>query len=334
MAVTFDQIVKDLKSENYRPIYFLYGEEPYFIDFITDYLSNNVLDEAEQSFNQTILYGRDCDAGAILECAKRFPMMANHQVVIVREAQQLRKIEDLASYVEKPLDSTVLVLCYKYKKPDKRKSFFKLLAKNSVFFESKKLYDNKIPAWINSYLTSKRMRITPKASAMLTEYLGTDLSKIANELDKLLLNLEDGLEITPKHIEENIGISREYNTFELQDALGKHDVMKANRIVQGFSQNPKQHPLVVTISSLYNFYSKILTYHFLKDKSERSVASALRIHPFFVKDYQGAVRYYSARKTVEIIGNLREFDLKSKGLNNSSTSDGELLRELVYRILH
>ncbi|MGD1846742.1 MAG: DNA polymerase III subunit delta [Salibacteraceae bacterium] len=334
MAATFDQIVKDLKTGQYRPIYFLFGEEAYFIDYITDYIANHVLDESEQAFNQTVVYGRDTDAATVIEVAKRFPMMANHQVVIVREAQQMRKIEDLAAYVENPLSSTVLVLCYKYKKPDKRKAFFKALAKNSVFFESKKLYDNQIPAWINKYLVSKRMRISPKASVLLTEYLGTDLSKIANELDKLLLNLPEGLEITPQHIEENIGISREYNTFELQNALGKHDVMKANRIVQGFSQNPKQHPFVVTVSSLYNFFSKILTYHFLKDKSERSVASALRIHPFFVKDYQTASRYYNPRKTVEIIGSLREYDLKSKGWNNASTPDGELLRELVYKILH
>lgn len=334
MSATFQSIMADLKRKVYHPVYFLCGEEPYYIDKITDFIANNVLEEHEREFNQTVIYGKETEIANVIEYAKQFPMMANHQVVIVKEAQNLRKIEDLQSYLENPSKSTVLVLAHKYKKPDKRKAFGKKLAKHSVYFESKKLYENKIPDWISSYLSERKYRISPKASLLVTEYLGTDLSKVANELDKLMLNLPEGTEISPKDIEENIGISKDFNTFELQGALGKKDLYKANLIAQHFALNAKEHPLVVTISSLYTYFSKILGYHFLKDRSQATVATALKVHPFFVKEYELAARNYPAKKAVAIIRYLKDFDLRSKGVNNPSTSDGELLKELVFKILH
>ena len=326
--------MSDLKKGAWQPVYFLCGEEAYFIDQITDYIADNVLQDFEKEFNQTVLYGRETEVGAVIESAKRFPMMASHQVVIIKEAQYLRKIDDLAGYLDNPSPTTVLVLAHKYKKPDKRKAFGKTVAKKSVYFESKKLYENQVPDWVTSYLSGKKFSIGPKAALMLTEYLGTDLSKIANELDKLMLNLEPGTTVTPLHIEQNIGMSKDYNTFELQAALGKKDILKANRIAQHFSRNPKEYPLVVTISSLYTYFSKILGYHFLKDRSPQKVASALRVHPFFVKEYEAAARLYPAKKAVAVIRYLRDYDLRSKGVNNVSTPDGELLKELVYKILH
>ena len=330
----FEEILRDLKNQQYRPIYFLHGEESYFIDVISDYIANHVLDEGERDFNQTILYGRDTDPDTIVEHAKRYPMMAPYQVVIVKEAQNIRKLDALQPYFENPLSTTVLVICHKHKSPDKRKAFYKSLSKNAVVLESKRLYENQVPTWVQSFLKSRNYGITPKASMLLTEFLGTDLSKIANELEKLMLNVPAGTEINPHHIEMNIGISKDYNTFELQDALSKKDILKANRIVTNFAQNSKDHPLVVTLSSLYGYFSKLLTYHFMKDRTDQKVASALRVHPFFVKDYKAAARVYSPRKTVDIIGYLKDYDLKSKGVNNTSTTDGELLKELIYKILH
>ena len=232
--MTFEQILSDLKNKVYHPVYFLMGEEPYFIDVITDYIARNVLDESEKGFNQTILYGRDTDVLTIISQAKRFPMMASHQVVIIKEAQSIRNIEDLLPYIENPLKSTLLVICYKYKTLDKRKKFTKEVGKNSILFEAKRLYENQIQNWINVYLKEKGYQINPKASLLLTEFLGTDLSKIANELEILMLNIplksngSDLLTITTEHIEENIGISKDFNNFELHNALGTCNILKAN----------------------------------------------------------------------------------------------------------
>lgn len=332
--MTFDQIIANLKRKVYHPVYFLQGDEPYFIDQITSYIEDNVLDDMEKEFNQTVLYGRDVDAGQIMECAKRFPMMSNHQVVIVREAQGMRKIEDLEAYVDNPLESTILVLCHKYKSIDKRKKFAKTVAAKGVLFESKKLYENKVPDWISSYCTGKGHQVETKATILLTEFLGTDLAKISNELDKLALNMQAGETITPDHIERYIGISKDYNNFELQNALGHKDVLKANRIVTYFAGNEREHPLVVTLGILYGFFSKLLCYHYLTDKSRNNVASVLRVNPFFVKDYQQAAQAYSAKKVVRIISYLRDYDLRSKGVGNVTATQGELLKELVYKILH
>lgn len=333
--MSYEEILQDLKNKQYRPIYFLMGEEPYFIDLITRHIEENVLSEEEKTFNQIVLYGKDTDVPGVIDAARRFPMMASHQVVIVKEAQTLERIEDLIHYVENPLASTLLVINYRYKKLDKRTKFFKALEKNGVILDSRRLYDDKIPAWISSYLVSRGYKIEPKAAMILTEYLGNDLGKVANELEKLILIIGDGKEtINAGHIEENIGISKDYNNFELNNALARRNVLKANRIIRYFESNPKANPITLSITSIYFFFSKLLNYHFLKDKSRRNVAAALKIDPYFVTDYENAAKVYNPANTVRVISLLREYDLKSKGFGNVSTSHGDLLKEMVYKIMH
>ena len=332
--MTFEEIISNLKKKIYHPIYFLMGEETYFIDKISDYISDNVLTDAEKGFNQTILYGKDTEPHNIIANARRFPMMSNHQVIVVREAQNIKKIEDLESYAKNPLKSTILVINYKYKTLDKRKTFAKLIDQKGVLFEAKKIYDNQLPAWIISYLKNQNYTIAPQAAAMLSEYLGADLSKVANELDKLIISLPAGTQITPDHIEKNIGISKEFNVYELQNALGERNLLKANRIVNYFGANPSSNPMPVIISGLFSYFSKILNYHFLEDKSQNNVASVLSVHPFFVKTYVAAAKNYNIKKLVEIISILREYDMKSKGWGNVSASPADLQREMIYRILH
>lgn len=332
--MSYKKIISDLEKKIYHPIYFLFGDEPYYIDLITKYISEHVLDESEKAFNQTVIYGKDITVEDVDNAARRYPMMANHQVLIVKEAQHLKNIEKLVYYAEKPLKSTILVINYKYKKPDARKKFFKILKQNSVYFESKKLYDNQVPDWISNYLKEKDYQITTKASMLLTEFLGTELSKIKNELDKLMLVMPAGSKISDADIEKNIGISKDYNNFELQNALRDRDSLKAFRIAKHFAANPKDNPLILTITSLYHFFAKILTYHYLKDKSKNNAAAELKVHPFFVKDYQKAAQTYPVSKAVKIISYLREYDMRSKGWGNVSTSHADLLRELLYKILN
>jgi DNA polymerase III subunit delta len=330
----FEQIIAELKNKVYRPVYVLMGEEPFFIDQISDYIEEHVLDESEKSFNLTISYGKDTDVQTLISYAKRFPMMANHQVIIIKEAQNLDKIDDFLSYVENPLKSTILVLCYKYKTLDKRKAFTKSVAKHGVLFESDKLYDNQLPEWITNLIKQKGYSISPKASVLLSEYLGSDLTRIVNELGKVMLNVPINTEITADHIEQNIGISKDFNIFELQKAIGVKNIFKANQIITYFAANPKDNPLIVTLANFYQFFSKILIYHSLSDKSRNAVASALSINPYFINDYQIAAKNYSQTKLITIIGYLHEYDLKSKGMDNISADDGELLKELLYKILH
>jgi DNA polymerase-3 subunit delta len=333
--MSFEEIIQQLKEKKYRPVYFLMGEEPYFIDRITDHIAEHVLTEEEKTFNQTILYGKDTDVPTIINTARRFPMMASRQVVIIREAQNLDKIEDLIHYIDNPLDSTILVVNYKYKKLDKRKKLYKALEQKSILFESKKLYEDKVPQWISTYLRSRGKTIEPKAAVILTEYLGSDLAKIANELEKLVLVLKPEQDvITARDIERNIGISKDYNNFELNNALAQRNVLKANRIVQYFGANQKNHPLAFTIPTIYSFFSKVLRYHFLTDKTTRNVASVLGIQPFFIREYELAARNYTIAKTVQVISLLREYDLRSKGFHAASAPPGELLKELIYKIIH
>jgi DNA polymerase-3 subunit delta len=320
----FNVIMSELKKKVYRPIYFLMGDEPYFIDMISDYIEKNVLDDTEKEFNQTVLYGRDVTAADVIGASKRFPMMSEHQVIVVKEAQNIKDLvgkdkegekqkekvkSPFEAYLENPQKSTILVICYKYKSIDKRTSIAKQIDKNAVLFESKKIYDNQVPDWINNYLKGKEYTVGPKASALLTEYLGTNLSK-------------------------NIGISKDYNVFELQTAIGKKEVLKANRIINFFASNEKENPMVVTISSLYGYFCKLLTYQFLADKSKGSVAGALGVHPFFVGDYERAAKNYPVGKLKSIFSFLREYDLKSKGVDRGSATEGELLKELLFKILH
>ena len=276
------QIIGDIKQGTIAPIYFLMGEEPYYIDGISDYIEDHLLSEEEKGFNQMVLYGRDITIEDIVSNAKRYPMMAERQVVIVKEAQELsRTIENLVSYVENPQPTTVLVICYKYKKLDARKKLAKTIKKSGVLFESNKLYENQVPDWIRRVLAGKGYTITPKASQMLTEFLGNNLSKVNNELEKLQLIIKPGEQITPQIVEENIGISKDFNNFELQSAIATKDIKKAFGIVQYFGQNSKNHPIVMTVALLYSFFSKLLKYHSISDKS--TAPKALGVNPYFIK---------------------------------------------------
>jgi DNA polymerase-3 subunit delta len=335
MAVTYEEILSDLKNRIFKPVYFLAGEEPYYIDLITEYIQEKVLPEDEKAFNQIIVYGDDTNIASIIDTARRFPMMSSHQVLIVKEAQSLKKLDDLIIYLEKPLLSTILVFSYKYKTLDKRTKLFKTLESHGVYFESARIRDYLIPAWIERYLMLKGIKTDPSASAMLTEYLGTDLHKIVNELDKLIITLPPGKpSITTSLIEKNIGISKDYNNFELQKAIGEKNILKANMIVHYFANNPKDNPLTLSIASLFGFFSKLLTYHYLTDKSKNNVAAVLKVNPFFVKDYENSASKYNVSKTVQIISLLRTYDMKSKGFGDPGTEPGDLLKELVFRILH
>lgn len=335
MAVTYDEIISDLKKRIFKPVYFLAGEEPYYIDLITDFIEENVLPETEKSFNQVIYYGDDTSIPSIIEISRRFPMMSSHQVVIIKEAQSLRKIDDLILYVEKPLLSTILVINYKYKTLDKRTKLYKTLDSQGLYFESARLRDYQVPAWIEKFLMTRGIKCDPSASAMLTEYLGTDLHKIVNELNKLIITLPEGKPlITAPLIEKNIGISKDYNNFELQKAVGERNILKANMIVNHFAANQKDNPLTLTIASLFSYFSKLLTYHYLTDKSKNNVAAVLKVNPYFVKDYEISASKYNVGKTVQVISLLRTYDMKSKGFGDVSSEPGDLLKELVFKILH
>ncbi|WP_298116213.1 DNA polymerase III subunit delta [Flavobacterium sp.] len=327
------KIINDIKAGNIKPIYFFMGDEPYYIDKLTEYIEQNVLQEHERDFNQTILYGRDVTVEDIIGNAKRFPMMADRQVVIVREAQELsRTIDKIESYVENPQPTTVLVFAYKYKTLDKRKKVTKLLDKHGVVFESKKMYDNQVGTWISRVLQGKGYAIEPKANAMLVEFLGNDLSRISNELNKLQIILPKGHTINPKDIEENIGFSKDFNVFELQNALGSKNQLKAYQIAQYFADNPKDNPMVVTTSLVFSFFVKLLKYHGLKDKNPKNVASVLGVSPFFLKDYDVALKNYPMKKVSSIVATLRDIDVKSKGVGANALSTHDLLKEMLVKI--
>jgi DNA polymerase III subunit delta len=340
--MTAEDILKDLKNRKYKPLYLLHGEEPYFIDQVSNFTEHQLLPEAEKGFNQTVLYGKDTEVMTVLNAAKRYPMMAEYQVVLVKEAQDMKwgrddddkkSINPLLNYLENPLPSTILVFCYKYGKFDKRKKTYKAIERNGVIFESTPLYDSKIAGWIEAFIAGKKYKIDPQASAMLAEYLGNDLSKIANEMEKLMLNVPAGQTITMQHVQDNIGISKEYNVFELQSALSRKDPFKVNQIINYFEANPKANPIVLVLGNLNNFFSKVLLYHYAKDKSPQNLARELGVSPYFLKDYELAARSYNYGKTMQIISLLREYDLKSKGVD-SNTENGELMKELMFKILH
>ena len=329
------QITKDIKAGNLKPIYFLMGEEPYYIDKLTEFIEQNVLEEHERDFNQSILYGRDVTMEDVIGTAKRFPMMADRQVVVVREAQELsRTIDKLEAYAENPQLTTVLVFAYKYKTLDKRKKITKLLDKVGVVFESKKLYENQVGDWIKRVLSGQGYSIDNKAVAMLVEFLGTDLSKINNELEKLKIILPKGHTFTPNDIEENIGFSKDFNNFELRKAIGEKNQLKAYQIIDYFAQNPKDNPLVVTTGLVFGFFSQLLQYHGLKDKSQMNAAKVLKVNPYFVKDYEVAFRNYPMKKVSAIVAALRTLDVKSKGVGAASTSQHDLLKELLIAIFN
>ncbi|AYL96972.1 DNA polymerase III subunit delta [Mucilaginibacter celer] len=340
--MTAPEILKDLKNRKFKPLYLLHGDEPYFIDLISNYVEHHLLPAHERGFNQTVVYGKDTDIMTVLNAAKRYPMMADYQVVLVKEAQDMKwgkeddnkkTIDPVLSYLENPLPSTILVFCYKYGKFDKRKKTYKAIDKHGIVFESAALYDNKIPGWVEGYVSEKGYKINTQASAMIAEYLGNDLAKIANELEKLMLNVTAGQEITLKHIQDNIGISKEYNVFELQTALTKKDAFKVNQIINYFEANPKSNPIVLVLGNLNNFFSKVLVYHYVKDKTPQNLAKEMGVNPYFIKDYEQAARNYPLGKIFQVISYLREYDLKSKGVE-SNAPHGELMKELMFKILH
>jgi DNA polymerase-3 subunit delta len=334
--VTYEEIARDLKERRYKPVYYLMGDEAYYIDRIADYIADTVLTETEKEFNQTILYGADTDIHSIINAAKRYPMMAEHQVVIIKEAQTVKNMEELSFYLQKPQPSTILVICHKHGTLDRRKKLAAEIEKVGVLFESKRVKDGLLPGWIASYLKRKGVEIEPKAAEMMAEFVGADLSRMAGELEKLIITLPAGkTRITPEQIERNIGISKDYNNFELKSALLARDVLKANRIVQYFAENPKANPIQVTLAMLFNFYSNLMLAYYAPEKSEQGVAAQLGLRSSWqAREYLQAMHLYSGVKVMQIIGEIRYCDAKSKGVGNSSLSDGELLKELVYKILH
>lgn len=328
-------IISDIKQRKLRPVYLLHGEEAYFIDLVSDTIEGSVLDDAQKGFDQTVLYGKDTDFITVVNAAKRYPMMSDYQVMIVKEAQNLKWKDDapLLAYLENPMPSTVLVLAYKHGKFDKRKKLYKVAEQRGVVLESAKLYDDKVAPWIMAFVKGRGWGIHPQAAALMAEYLGNDLSKVANELEKLMLNVPREREISVKDIEQNIGISKDFNVFELNTALAKRDAVKAFQVVAYFAANPRSNPIQVILGAMAGYFTKILKYHYLQDKSPQAVARELGVHPFFTREYDIAARHYNRRKTFDIIAYFREYDLKSKGLNAVNVEQGDLLKELVYKIL-
>ena len=334
--LTYEEIVRDVKAGKYVPIYFLMGEEDYYIDRIADYIVSQALTEEEREFNLTVFFGLDVDIATVINAAKRYPMMSERQVVVVKEAQNIKSIDSLSYYLKKPLLSTVLVFCYKHGVLDRRKKLAADIDKLGVLFESKRLRDSQLPGFISSYLKRKKVDIDQKAMEMMIDFVGSDLNRMAGELDKLVIAIGSRQRrITAELIERNIGISKDYNNFELRSALIERNVLKANRIVKYFADNPRQNPLVLTLSVLFSFFSNLIQAYYAPDKSERGVAGYLGFRSSWqAKEYISAMSRYPAQKVFEIIGAIRETDARSKGIGNSSTPDGELLRELVFFILH
>lgn len=334
--MTFEQILTDIRNKIFSPVYFLHGEEPFFIDQLTRFIEKNALDEDVREFNQTIVYGRDVRPDEVTDLARRFPMMGNYQLVIVKEAQALNNIEEIEPCLKSPLNTTILVIAYKYKKFDKRKAFYKLMEKSEdvVIFTSERLKDYQVPQWIEKAVDLLGYSINPVSSGLLADYLGNDLSKIHNELEKLAINLEPGSLITETEIEEHIGISKDFNIFELQNALVRKEAMKAHRIIQYFESNPREHPLQMISVMLHNYFIKVFLYHQIQSAKQGEIAAELGVNPYFVKDYARAAKAFPAGKLKSIIAQIRELDLKSKGVGSTDAGSYGPLKELVYRIMN
>lgn len=333
---SYEAIRDDILHRRFKPVYLLMGDEAYFIDELTELLISTVLTETEKDFNMLTFYGVDADVNGIISSARRFPMMAEHQLIVVKEAQQLEQPELLDHYARNPMPSTVLVINYKHGSIDKRKALVKNIDKIGVVFESKKMYDNQIPAFITTYFREKEIGIDEKSARMLADYVGNDISKLIPQLQKLEVSLSEGSRsVTSDLIEKNVGISKDYNNFELQNAIIRKDFLTANRIVDYFGKNPKDNPMMATVSVLFNYFSNLLECFWLPRKDEQSIMAALHMRSsYFVRDYLTGLRNYNANKVIEIISDLRTFDARSKGIDNISASQGELLKELVYRIMH
>ncbi len=335
MAVTEKQLIDELRAGHYKPVYLLTGEENYYIDVVSDFFEEHVVDPTLRDFDQTVVYGRDVDMATVVSTVKRYPMMSPIHLVIVKEAQDIpvNQWDALAAYLKQPSPQGVLVLCYRHKKLDKRTAAYKAIAAAGVVYESPKVYDNQVPAWIMREVSARGFHVTDKAASMLAEYLGTDLGKIANELSKLYPLLPQGGAITEQLIEDQIGISKDYNVFELQKAIGRRDPLMCNRIVDHFAANPKKNPIQMVLPLLYGYFLKIMFYHQLENKSD--AAKVLGCAPSFVQDYALAARNYPLGKLATCIGYLYETDLRSKGVRNSgNVTDGELLKELIFKVIH
>lgn len=320
--MSFEQIIKELKSKKYQPVYFLHGDESYFIDQISDFMETQILSEGEKAFNQIILYGKDIDAKIIIDEARQFPMMSNLRIIIIKEAQEMKTLPDLLSYLEKPSPTSLLVLCYKYKKLDKRTKFAKLLDEKAVVFESKKLYDNQVADWAKNYLLDKGFSTATGACELLAEYIGADLSRLTNEIDKLLLNLPKGKTITVDDIREHIGISKDFDVFEFQKVLGEKNFIKASLIAKYFSQNPSANPAIVTISSLFTYFNKIYITKFHASLSDQELAKCVGVNPFFLKEYKKAAGNFSLQQLNKIMMTLKKADLNSKGVGSRVNDEG------------
>lgn len=336
-GLAYTEILSDINKRNFKPIYFFMGEEPYYIDLLTDAIIKMGLEESERDFNQTIIYGADANTATVINQAKRYPMMAQHQLVVVKEAQQLDNLENLIFYAQKPLMSTILVLNYK-NGTLKNKKLLSEIEKSGIVFESKKVYESSLPAFINNYVAAKGITIETKAVSMVADFIGTDLSRLSGELDKLIITLNHDTRITDAVVERNVGISKEYNNFELLNALVARNVLKANQIQQYFEKNPRTNPFVVTLSVLYNFFSNLMLVYFMPDKSENTIREELKLSQIFqARNYATAARNYNAYKCMNIIELFREYDAKSKGIGNNASSyacEADLLKELIYKILH
>lgn len=334
--MTFEQIKADIKNRNFKPIYLLMGDEPYYIDELTNLLTSTVLPEEERDFNQTIMYGMETDVASVITMARSFPMMSDYQLIVIKEAQNLSKIDELEIYAKNPLQSTILVINYKSGTLDKRKKLYAAIDKHGIIFQSSKIPEYKIPAFISSYIQSKGLSIDQKSSQMLSDYLGNDLSKLTNEIAKLLIAIPAGQkQITAELIEENIGISKDFNNFELLKAIVDKNIFKVNQIADYFEKNPKNNPMIVTLVVLFNFFSNLMICYWAKNKTEQGIAAELGFrNPYQAKDYVVALRNYNAFKCMEIINLLRTYDAKCKGVDNVSTPDGQLLKELLYKITH
>lgn len=340
MDAAIKKILTDLKSKRYEPVYFLQGEESYFIDVISDYIEKNVLSDAEKGFNQVVVYGKDCNMATILTHARRFPMMAERQVVIVKEAQDVQDINKdagarlLLDYITRPVPSTVLVFCHKNKSLDKRKELGKKIGQYTTAITTKKLYDNQLPEFVAEYAHEKKLSIEDKAIAALCEYVGNDLHRLANEVDKLTITLGKGEGVTLDMVMNQVGVSKEYNIFELQKAIINRDALLANKIVNYFESNTKKNPMIPVVAYLFSFFSKLLIATQAQDKSDKGLVNALKISPYSVRDYSLALRQYPMQKVVGNISFIKEADLKLKGVNAGSDTEGQIFRELVYKLMN
>lgn len=340
MAKSPQDVLSELKKGHYSPIYFLQGEEPYYIDKISDYIEEHAIEESQKGFNQMVIYGKDTDMDQVMLNAKRFPMMSDRQLVLVKEAQDIKDLgreqgaKMLEAYVKNPLSSTILVFCYRNKTLDGRKAVSKAIDKHAVLVTAKKIYDNQVPAWITDYVKEKGNSIDQKAVMMLVESVGANLSKLSNEINKVCINFDESTEINATHIDKYIGISKDYNVFELQKALANKNILKANKIISYFASDPKGNPIIPMLVLLFQYFTKVLQVHATKDKSDNAVAQLIGVHRFFVKDYMIAARNYKPGKILYIIKSIKEADLQTKGVNASSIPEHQIMRELVFKILH